>query len=70
MDDEDNIEKTNLKDLPHLLVAGTTGSGKTVFLHTLIHQFLKKDIDLYLIDGKNGFEFGKYDDFGKCGNRN
>jgi len=62
MDDEDNIEKTNLKDLPHLLVAGTTGSGKTVFLHTLIYQFLKKDIDLYLIDGKNGFEFGKYDD--------
>ncbi|NKQ38028.1 MAG: DndE family protein [Methanosarcinales archaeon] len=61
MDDEDNIEKTNLKDLVHLLVAGTTGSGKTVFLHSLIYQFLKKDIELYLIDGKSGFEFGQYE---------
>lgn len=61
MDDEDNIEKANLKELVHLLVAGTTGSGKTVFLHSLIYQFVKKDIELYLIDGKNGFEFGQYE---------
>ncbi len=61
MDDEDNIEITNLKDLIHILVAGTTGSGKTVFLHSLIYQLVKKDIELYLIDGKNGFEFGKYE---------
>jgi S-DNA-T family DNA segregation ATPase FtsK/SpoIIIE len=60
MDDEDNILKANLSDLVHLLVAGTTGSGKTVFLHSLIYQFLKKNIELYLIDGKNGYEFGKY----------
>ncbi|MEA2019773.1 MAG: FtsK/SpoIIIE domain-containing protein [Campylobacterota bacterium] len=60
MDDEDNIEKANLIDLVHVLVAGTTGSGKTVFLHSLIYQLMKKDIELYLIDGKNGFEFGKY----------
>jgi len=61
MDDEDNIEKADLTDLVHLLVAGTTGSGKTVFLHSLIYQLIKKDIELYLIDGKNGFEFGKYE---------
>ena len=61
MDDEDNIEKSDLKDLVHLLVAGTTGSGKTVFLHSLIYQFMKKDIELYLIDGKSGFEFGQYE---------
>ncbi len=61
MDDEDNIDKSDLKDLVHLLVAGTTGSGKTIFLHSLIYQFMKKDIELYLIDGKNGFEFGKYE---------
>jgi len=60
MNDEDNVIEENLKELVHLLVAGTTGSGKTVFLHTLIYQFMKKDIELYLIDGKNGFEFGKY----------
>ena len=60
MDDEDNLEKSNLEELVHLLVAGTTGSGKTVFLHSLIYQFIKKDVELYLIDGKNGYEFGKY----------
>jgi hypothetical protein len=60
MDNEDNLVKSNLIELPHLLVAGTTGSGKTVFLHSFIYQFLKKNIDLYLIDGKNGFEFGQY----------
>lgn len=61
MDDEDNISKSNLIDLVHLLVAGTTGSGKTVFLHSLIYQFIKKNVDLYLIDGKNGYEFGQYE---------
>jgi len=60
LDDEDNIIKTDLSELPHLLVAGTTGSGKTVFLHSIIYQLLKKDIELYLIDGKSGAEFGKY----------
>jgi len=60
MDDEDNIQKADLKELPHLLVAGTTGSGKTVFLHSLIYQLLDKNIELYLIDGKNGYEFKNY----------
>jgi len=62
MDDEDNLQIANLSDLVHLLVAGTTGSGKTVFLHSLIYQLLQKDIELCLIDGKNGHEFGKYQD--------
>ncbi|HFS67136.1 MAG TPA: DNA translocase FtsK [Flavobacteriia bacterium] len=60
MDDEDNLEIANLKELVHLLVAGTTGSGKTIFLHSLIYQLIQKNIELYLIDGKNGHEFGKY----------
>lgn len=48
---------------PHLLVAGSTGSGKSVFLHTLIANSLKRnDILLYLIDTKM-VEFNNY--FGK-----
>lgn len=65
LDNEDNILKADLKELPHLLVAGTTGSGKTAFLHSLIYQFISKHVDLYLIDGKSGFEFGKYSDEAK-----
>jgi DNA segregation ATPase FtsK/SpoIIIE, S-DNA-T family len=46
---------------PHLLVAGTTGSGKSVLLHTLIANAMKRtDTDLYLSDTKR-VEFGLYD---------
>jgi len=41
---------------PHLLVAGATGSGKSVFLHAIIANLIKREanerIDLYLIDPK------------------
>ncbi|HIQ05918.1 MAG TPA: DNA translocase FtsK, partial [Anaerolineae bacterium] len=47
---------TDLTDLTHLLVAGSTGSGKTVFLYTLIlsltYQFGPEALSLLLIDPK------------------
>ncbi|WP_346745147.1 FtsK/SpoIIIE domain-containing protein [uncultured Campylobacter sp.] len=47
----------------HLLVAGTSGSGKSVLLHTLITSLalLNKNVKFVLIDPKNGAEFGVYD---------
>lgn len=46
----------NLRKLPHLLVAGSTGSGKSVGLHMLICSLLAKnkpsDLQLLLIDPK------------------
>jgi FtsK/SpoIIIE family/FtsK alpha domain len=46
----------NLSDLPHLLVAGTTGSGKSVFLRSLLwqltHRYSPSEIDLVVIDAK------------------
>ena len=58
---EDTPLKADLDEMPHLMVGGTTGSGKTVLLHVLIKQLLeKKAIELILIDPKSGVAFGKY----------
>lgn len=52
----------DLSLMPHLLIAGTTGSGKSVLLHSIICSFLKLDnIKLALIDPKN-VEFSYYND--------
>jgi Cdc6-like AAA superfamily ATPase len=45
----------NIEEMPHLLVAGTTGSGKSVFLNEIIKQ-TKKKYELVLVDPK-GVEF-------------
>lgn len=50
----------------HALVGGTTGSGKSVFLHTLIQSLAGKyspeELQFFLLDYKNGDEFKKYAD--------
>lgn len=38
---------------PHILVAGGTGSGKSVFISYLILELLKRDSTLYICDPKN-----------------
>lgn len=41
---------------PHMLIAGTTGSGKTIFLHSilvsLLHQYTANELELLIIDPK------------------
>jgi DNA segregation ATPase FtsK/SpoIIIE-like protein len=49
----------DLKDCPHLLVGGSTGSGKTVFLWTLLVSLLKshpRKEDLQLVVSSSGLE--------------
>lgn len=58
-----NSQFTDITDLPHLLVAGATGSGKSVFLHSLICSILatrKPDqVQLMMVDPKQ-VEFQAY----------
>ena len=50
----------DLAKAPHLLVAGTTGSGKSNFLHTLIYSMVcNKNCDVHLLDCKR-VEFSIY----------
>lgn len=54
----------NLADMPHLLIAGTTGSGKSVMTNTLISSLLYRnspsDMKLIIVDPKQ-VEMAQYD---------
>ena len=51
---------------PHVLVAGETGSGKSVILRCLLWQAINKNYKVLMIDFKGGIEFGReYEDFGE-----
>lgn len=40
---EGSVAMANLEDMPHMLVAGATGSGKSVFLHSLILSIIYRN---------------------------
>lgn len=48
------ILSIDFDNTPHILVAGSTGSGKSVFLHQLIANFIltSRDVEFHLIDPK------------------
>lgn len=59
-----NIICSDLDKMPHLLIAGTTGSGKSVCMNSLIASLLYNatpdEVKLILIDAKQGVELGPY----------
>ena len=57
---EGNKVWMDLSQNPHLLVAGTIGSGKSVLLHNLVANIINyNDVQLFLIDPKQ-IEFAPY----------
>ena len=57
-------EKVDLNKLPHILIGGSTGSGKSVCLKNLIYQSVKKDAQVYVADFKGGVDYsGKWRSF-------
>ena len=56
----------DLNRVPHVLVAGETGSGKSVILRCFLWQMILHDARVYMIDFKGGVEFGKqYEQYGE-----
>ncbi len=61
-----NYAVINLNDNAHALIAGVTGSGKSVILRVMLWQSIKKGARIYMIDFKGGVEFGlDYERFGE-----
>lgn len=63
IDYENNIAVADLAKMPHLLIAGATGQGKSVLLNNIILSLLYRlspaDLKLVLIDPKQ-VEFNRY----------
>jgi S-DNA-T family DNA segregation ATPase FtsK/SpoIIIE len=50
--------QSHVSEWPHLLVAGTTGSGKTTFLRSLLVQIARDtDAKVVVVDGKGEFDY-------------
>ncbi len=59
---EGNVVQFDLAKSPHLIVAGTTGSGKSVILHNIICNLLNtSNVKILLLDPKH-IEFSHYED--------
>jgi len=49
----------NLAHIPHILLGGSTGSGKSVLLKLLLMQALRKGAEVYIADFKGGVDYPK-----------
>ena len=59
------VLKFNLNKVPHVLAAGTTGSGKSVALRMMLWQLAMKGSVIFMLDFKGGVEFGiEYEEIG------
>ena len=47
----------DLTHIPHILLGGSTGSGKSVLLKLLLMQAVRKEADVYISDFKGGVDF-------------
>ena len=52
------VKYINLSITPHVLIGGTTGSGKSILLKSLLMQCSMKDASVFIADFKGGVDFG------------
>ncbi len=54
----DRVE-VDLSKIPHLLIGGSTGSGKTLLIKSILAQCIMKGAVVYIADFKGGVDFNK-----------
>ncbi len=52
-----DVVTADLKVTPHILVGGSSGSGKSVLLKLMLMQCIEKGYDVYIADFKGGVDF-------------
>ena len=52
--------RVDLAKTAHLLIAGNSGSGKTVLMRSLLYQAIEKSHQVYIIDFKGGIDYTKW----------
>lgn len=64
IDGEGQTQWADLARLPHLLLVGPTGKGKSVFVHAMLTTWISRntaqDIEIWLADHKGGVELNRY----------
>lgn len=50
----------NLQKIPHILLGGSTGSGKSMLLKCLIYQCWRKEAEILIADFKGGVDYGRF----------
>lgn len=52
--------KVNLSDVPHILIGGASGSGKSILLKLVLSQCIAKGAITYIADFKGGVDFNQW----------
>ena len=62
------VIEQKIQELPHLLIAGTTGGGKSIFLKQVLLRLLETSyrLQMYLIDLKGGVELKSFSKLPNC----
>jgi S-DNA-T family DNA segregation ATPase FtsK/SpoIIIE len=53
----EGLIKYDMHKMPHSVIGGSTGSGKTVLIKSMVYQCHKKGATVYLADFKGGMDF-------------
>lgn len=51
--------RVDLYSTPHILIGGSTGSGKSILLKLLLKQCMDKGMDVFIADFKGGVDYGR-----------
>lgn len=52
-----DLARANINVTPHILIGGSTGSGKSILQKNLLMQCHQKDAEVYIIDPKGGLDY-------------